>query len=46
VIEGSTNLQQWSPISTNAVTNGSLLIEDPEARSAPQRFYRAWQVFP
>lgn len=46
VIEGSTNLQQWVPISTNEVTHGSLLLEDPDARGTVQRFYRAWQVAP
>jgi uncharacterized delta-60 repeat protein len=42
VIEGSTDLQSWIPISTNLVpANGLLPFSDPESMANPQRFYRA-----
>ena len=41
-IEASTDLENWAPIGTNAVTvGGSALVTDPDASSYPNRFYRA-----
>jgi hypothetical protein len=41
VIETSTDLQVWTPLCTNNVVGGRVLITDPEGTQAPQRFYRA-----
>ncbi len=41
VIETSTDLKVWKPLSTNNVVGGRVLIVDPEMPQAPQRFYRA-----
>jgi len=41
VVETSTNLQTWTPLTTNLFgTNGFLFI-DPAAATAPARYYRA-----
>ena len=41
VVQGSTNLSTWSPLSTNTVTDGpSFLFADPDSPQAAQRFYR------
>ena len=41
VIEASSDLTLWTPISTNSVANGLLLFTDQDAASFPRRFYRA-----
>ena len=41
VIEVSTNLQAWFPLTTNTTAGGVLPFSDPDAGSSPQRFYRA-----
>jgi hypothetical protein len=38
VIEGSTNLRDWKPITTNVVSDPSFGFSDPT--SYPARFYR------
>ena len=44
IIETSTDLKVWRPLSTNDVVGGRVRIVDPEASQTPQRFYRArWQ---
>jgi hypothetical protein len=40
VIECSTDLIQWTPISTNVLSGTAIIIEDPDALNAPRRFYR------
>lgn len=40
-IEYSTDMVNWTPISTNQVVNGALDFVDPDGTSAPARFYRA-----
>ena len=40
-IEYSTNMNDWTPICTNQVINGSIDFVDPDAQSNPSRFYRA-----
>ena len=41
VIEGSLNLQQWTPLKTNLVpANGLVPFTDPAAPQFPHRFYR------
>jgi len=40
VVEASTNLSQWSPVFTNAFTNGSFYFSDSQWTNAPARFYR------
>lgn len=40
-VEYSTDLLNWTPISTNQVVNGALDFVDPDGVSAPARFYRA-----
>ncbi len=40
-IESSTDLRQWTPLCSNAVTNGAIHFVDPDADEAPARFYRA-----
>lgn len=41
VIECSTNLVHWEPVSTNATLDGVIQFADPNAGSSVQRFYRA-----
>ncbi len=42
VVEASTNVAaNWSPLTTNALSNGVLRFSDPSAES-PRRFYRAY----
>jgi len=41
VIEASTDLQSWKPISTNAAPNGTVSYTDTAATNFPARFYRA-----
>ena len=45
-IEVSTNLLQWSPLTTLTLTNGSGFFEDAGATNAPAAFYRAAGVAP
>ncbi len=43
-IEASTNLLNWTAISTNTMATNTMLFTHPQAVSAfPQRFYRAWR---
>ena len=42
VVETSSNLVNWTPVFTNAATNGSFIFTDTNL-SDPQRFYRAKQ---
>lgn len=41
VIEASTDLQNWAPISTNAAPSGKVSYTDTAATNFPSRFYRA-----
>ncbi|MFM8358616.1 MAG: S8 family serine peptidase [Verrucomicrobiota bacterium] len=41
VIEGSTNLSRWAPISTNIAVDGEYVIRDPVPANRTERFYRA-----
>ena len=42
VVKVSTNLVDWSPLSTNTISAGGwAIITDPEATNMPRRFYRA-----
>jgi hypothetical protein len=41
LISASTNLQDWTPISTNTATSNSLTVTDPTATNYLRRFYRA-----
>lgn len=43
VLMASTNLAAWTPILTNAATNGTILFQDSGAGSRPAQFYRATQ---
>jgi hypothetical protein len=38
VVEASTNLQDWTPVSTNTLVNGTSAFVD--SANYPQRFYR------
>ena len=40
-IQSSTNLINWSSLSTNQVFQGSIDFIDPDAQTQPSRFYRA-----
>jgi len=40
VVEASTNLQDWMPVSTNALANGTNFYTDSTWTNYPQRFYR------
>jgi hypothetical protein len=40
IIEASTNLSNWSSISTNTLNNGAGGFSDPDWTNYPQRFYR------
>jgi VCBS repeat-containing protein len=44
IIEASTNLTDWTPISTNSGLTGSVVFTDTEATNFSQRFYRAMTV--
>jgi hypothetical protein len=44
VIEGSTNLVSWVPISTNIISGGQVTVADQTAPDFPRRFYRAAQA--
>jgi hypothetical protein len=39
IISASTNLVTWTPIYTNAPTNGAIIFLDPDSKSFPYRFY-------
>jgi hypothetical protein len=41
VILASTNLQDWTPISTNVALTASVVLADPAATNCSRRFYRA-----
>lgn len=41
VVEASTNLQNWVPITTNQLDLGPLYLRDPDSTNFPFRFYRA-----
>ncbi|MFO1475367.1 MAG: FG-GAP-like repeat-containing protein [Verrucomicrobiota bacterium] len=41
VVEFSTDLVTWTGLGTNLALSNSLPVTDPDAGSAPQRFYRA-----
>jgi hypothetical protein len=41
VIWTTTNLQDWTPISTNIALTGSVVVTDPAATNCSRRFYRA-----
>jgi hypothetical protein len=41
VILVTTNLQDWTPISTNVALTGNVVITDPAATNCIMRFYRA-----
>jgi hypothetical protein len=41
VILVTTNLQDWTPISTNVALTGNVVITDPAATNYTRRFYRA-----
>jgi hypothetical protein len=41
VISASTNLQTWTPLTTNPLPLGSLMFTDMLATNFTQRFYRA-----
>ena len=40
LVESSSNLVQWIPLYTNALSNGSLYFSDPDWPQRPVRFYR------
>jgi purine nucleoside phosphorylase len=41
VILATTNLQDWTPISTNVALTGSVVVTDPAATNCSRQFYRA-----
>jgi hypothetical protein len=41
VIEASTNLTSWTPVSTNTMGSGPLYFSDPASANFSKRFYRA-----
>ena len=40
VVEGSTDLLNWTPVSTNRLTSGAAYFSDPQWTNYPSRFYR------
>jgi hypothetical protein len=40
VVEASTNLQNWTPVSTNTLVNGINVFTDSTWTNYPQQFYR------
>jgi hypothetical protein len=43
IVSASTNLVSWTPIYTNAPTNGAIIFLDPASTYFPYRFYRILQ---
>jgi hypothetical protein len=43
VLQASTNLINWTPVSTNTATNSTFNLTDPNAQTFPTRFYRTSQ---
>src|ERR1017187_8605147 len=43
IISASTNLVSWTPIYTNAPTNGAIIFLDPASKTFPYRFYSILQ---
>jgi hypothetical protein len=41
VVEASTNLVNWQPVSTNTLTGTNITFTDPQWTNYPARFYRA-----
>ncbi|HKQ38089.1 MAG TPA: DUF1565 domain-containing protein [Verrucomicrobiae bacterium] len=41
IVEASTNLADWGPITTNIALMGNVLIQDAAGTNYPHRFYRA-----
>lgn len=41
VIQASSDLQNWTPLQTNAFTSGTTTFADPQSPTNSQRFYRA-----
>jgi hypothetical protein len=42
VVEASTNLQNWTPVITNTLVNGTNAFRDSTWTNYPKRFYRVW----
>jgi hypothetical protein len=40
ILEASTDLVNWAPISTNLNLTGTIWLSDPDARFFDRRFYR------
>jgi hypothetical protein len=40
IVEASTNLLIWTPVTTNALVNGTNYFSDPQWTNYPGRFYR------
>jgi hypothetical protein len=43
VLEASTNLINWIPLSTNTAATNQFYLSDPGASNFPSRFYRTLQ---
>jgi hypothetical protein len=43
VLQASTNLTDWTPLSTNLATTNQVNLFDPAASNFPLRFYRTIQ---
>jgi len=43
LIQASTNLANWSTLSTNLVSTNSLIITDPAVTNSARRYYRVLQ---
>jgi len=41
VVQSSTNLTNWTPVTTNSLVGGQLWYTNSAAGSTPQKFYRA-----
>lgn len=44
LLQSSSNLTEWTPLSTHRATNGLLLLSDTNSATAPERFYRIRQL--
>ncbi len=40
IVQGSTNLQEWTPIAAEVATNGSFIFTDANATNVSERYYR------
>jgi len=41
VVEATSDFTTWTPVATNTLAWGSMVIDDPESKGLARRYYRA-----